>query len=65
MWGVVLGVGKKREGNLLCHQISPDLEQYLSLAIGASVCFTLGACVQCIAVFGYFFSSCVEVVTRI
>lgn len=62
MWGVVLGGVRKGKETSLCHQIFPNLEQYLSLAFGVRVCFTLGTRIQDISVFDYF-SSCGEGVT--
>lgn len=65
MWGVALGVGKKREGNFV---LSSDISKFRTIsipAIGFRICITLGTCVTSISVFGYFFSSCTEGVTVI
>lgn len=45
---------RKGKETSLCHQMFPNLEQYLSLAIGFRMCFTLGTCVKYICVFACF-----------
>lgn len=63
MWGVVWGGVRKGKETSLCRQIFPNLEQYLSLAVGFTVCFTLGTGTQYASVFDHVFPSCGEGVT--
>lgn len=63
--GVVLGVGKKREGNFILSSDTSKFRTISIVAIGFRICFTLGTCVKYISVFGYFFPSYVEGVTII
>lgn len=58
-YGVEFWVGKKREGNFT---LSPDISRFRTMSVPShwlQICSTLGTCVKCISVFGYFFSSSV------